>query len=249
MEDKETIHLQYFLNQTVEIAEYFENWLYPNQNDTSETDYKRSTYCDLYDVFSEAYQQKSGNSETISHNCIGCNFEEGADTINFFLQTNKNCKNIQYYLNLYSFLFYAQSERLAVIYKEVGYMTEKGEFNWSSFPNLQAIKYWANFFKHPKAYMFLHHPDFYIKTDPEKPNFKINGIIDDNFVKTFYRAGADNELLRKNLANKNNVKVFYPDLVETTKLLCNEFSKIISIIISDPIIIEKLEAYTTIKND
>ncbi len=246
MDDPEVKYLQYFFNQTVEVADYFENWLYPNQKDA---DIKISTYCTLYDAFSESYQKKIGKPGIIAHNCIGCNLEESARIITFFLQTNKNCRNIQYYLTLYSLLFYTHVERLAVIYKEIGYVTNKGEFNWNNFQNLQAIKYWANFFKHPKAYMFLHHPSFFIVTDPNKPNFMINGVIDDEFVKTFYKAGANNDLLRQKLANKNHVKVFYPDLIKMTQMLCVEFSKIVEVIINDPDIITKLESYTTIESD
>lgn len=248
MDNSETEHLKYFLNQTSTIADYFENWLFPTDDRYKVTGNKKSIYSVLYDVFSDNYKQKPGNQNAIAHNCIGCNFEDSTSNILYFLKTNKNCLSTQYYLTLYTFLFYAHAERLAVIYKEIGYVNGK-DFDWQSFPVLQSIKYWANFFKHPKASMLLHHPDFFIDTDPDKPNFLVNAVIDHEFVKTFYKASADNDLLRETLANKNYVKVFYPDLIETTKALCAEFSKIIDVIKNDPTVIEKLEPYTTIKSD
>lgn len=249
--DTERENLKFFLSQTLECYDYFDKWLYPKESEILEFDgipLKKSLYCDLFDTFLKHNQEKHQDPEIIAHNCIGCNFEEGARTIHYFLKTNKECLSVQYYLNLYSLLFYTHSERLAVIYKEIGFTQKnKTEFDWAAFPNLKMIKYWANFFKHPKAYMFLHHPDFYIDSDPEKPNFIITQVIDNNFVKEFYRAGADNNALRKLLENKENVKIFFPDLIETTKKLCKEFESIISVINSDKNFIDQLNHYTTIE--
>jgi hypothetical protein len=244
--NKENDILEYFHLQISECAEYFNNWLYPKENiDEDDKPFEKSVFCKIYDAFADFNSQK-GLSDT-SHNCIGCNFEEGARTIDYFLQSNKGCSNIQYYLNLYSFLFYAEAERLAVIYKEIGYTNSKLDFDWERFPNLQLIKYWANFFKHPKAYMFLHHPDYHIDSDPNKPNFMITLVIDNDFVKRFYKAGAKNEELRELLVNKARVKIFFPDLIDTTKILCDEFDKIITALTTNEVIIEKLNDYTTIE--
>jgi len=242
-------HLKYFLDQITESSDYFDKWLYPKVSDILEFDgepIKKSLYCDIYSAFEKYNQTKRNNTSLIVHNCIGCNFEEGALAINYFLETNKNCTNVQYYLNLYSFLFYAQAERLAVIYKEIGFTNNKSDFDWEAFPNLQLIKYWANFFKHPKSYMFLHHPLYFLETDPHKPNFNISPIIDNNFVKQFYRAGSDNNQLRQILENKENATVFFPDLIEMTKTLCEEFEKIIGVISSDKSALERLDGYTTV---
>jgi len=240
---------QYFFNQTVECAEYFEKWLYPSDERNKLTGSKKSIYDILYATFSDNYKRKTGKPQIIAHNCIGCNFEDSALTILYFLNSNRNCPHIAYYINLYTFLFYGHAERLAVIYQEIGYIDSNKKFDWSSFPVLQSIKYWANFFKHPKSAMLLHHPDFFIDTDPSKPNFMINEIINDKFIKTYYKGDKTNEELREKLANKNHVKIFYPDLVETTRQLCNEFSKIVDTIINNQGFIDKLEPYTTIKSD
>lgn len=242
-------HKEFFLGQISKCADYFDKWLYPEKSSVLEFDGEpldKSLYCKLYDTFLDYNQKKRNDHSLIVHNCIGCNFEEGARAIHYFLLTNRECTNVQYYLNLYSFLFYAQAERIGVIYKELGYCTNKGDFDWAQFQNLQKIKYWANFFKHPKAYMFLHHPDFFLETDPRKPNFLISHVIDSEFVKNFYRPGADNQQLRYFLENKKSVKVFFPDLIDFTKTLCDEFEKIISTISTKSSFIEKLNEYTTV---
>jgi len=242
-------HRQHFLNQTIECADYFEKWFYPSDNRNKLTGNKKSVYDVLYVTFSDNYKRKTGRPEMIAHNCIGCNFDDSALSILYFLNSNKNCANIEYYLNIYTFLFYGHAERLGVIYKELGFVDGNNKFDWSSFPALQSIKYWANFFKHPKSAMLLHHPDYFIDTDPSKPNFFINEIINDKFIKTYYKCDKSNDELREKLANKNHVKIFYPDLVETTKHLCDEFSKIVDTIISNQTFIDKLEPYTTIESD
>ncbi len=252
MNDIERNQLQYFLKQATESADYFSKWFerYDSEIlDDQNSPLKKSLFWDIHDAFLKHNQSKTENPDTYAHNCIGCNLEEGARAINYFLQTNKECFNVQYYLNIYSFLFYAQAERLAVIYKEIGFVNGYSEFDWEKFPNLQLIKYWANFFKHPKAYMFLHHPEYYIVSDPEKPNFLITLIIDNRFVDRFYQGKKHNTELRELLENKDKVKIFFPDLVETTKTLCEEFEKIIGTITSDSDIIEKLNAYTTIETE
>lgn len=251
MQETEKKHRHHFLEQAKESADYFSKWFdcYDNEIlDDQNLPLKKSLFCDIHDAFLKYNQNKIANPDSYAHNCIGCNLEEGARAINYFLHSNTNCLNLQYYLNIYSFLFYAQAERLAVIYKEIGFTNEKLEFDWEKFPNLRMIKYWANFFKHPKAYMFLHHPEYYIESDQERPNFLITLVIDNSFVDRFYQGQKRNTELRELLENKDKVKIFFPDLVTTTKTLCNEFSKIIEVINSDNSIIEKLNSYTTIEN-
>lgn len=243
---------EFFKKQVLDSAEYFENWLYKKQSKivAEENDeWKKTFYCDLYDVFSDYHRSQIGKEHEIAHNCIGCNFEEGTSNIELFFKYNQNSESERYFLTLYSLLFYLQAERLAVIYKELGYTVQnKDEFNWAAFPVLQRIKYWANFFKHPKYYMLLHHPAFYIEGDSFIPNFMINGVIDDDFINKFYSGGKLNEDLRVELENKDNFIVVFPNLLNLTKDLCNEFEKIVLLISNDKEIVSKLATYTTTKS-
>ena len=219
----------FFSSQTKQVYEYFNEWLFSNPDNKEEEESKKSIYCELYDVFHQKEFEVSNDSDKSYHNCIGCNFEEGCLTILDFLKKFSETTNISPYLTIYSLLFYSQAERLAVVYKELGY-TSGNSFDWTRFPTLRTIKHWANFFKHPKAYMFLHHPSYFIETDPEKPNFMINGVIDTAFVENFYRAGADNTMLQQLFENGTKFKIFYPDLLQFTRDLCAEFSAIIPVI-------------------
>jgi len=74
-------------------------------------------------------------------------------------------------------------------------------------------------------------------------------IIDDNFVQQFYKGGAKNDELRNRLINQDNVKVFFSDLLSTTKLLCEEFEKIITLIITEELIFKKLKMFNEVDYD
>ena len=231
----------YFSQQTVQVLEFFDKWFYSMKPLEESGFEKRARFCELFDVF---HEREGGDStwEVTHHNCLGCNFNEGCSTILDFLQRFSGSSNVCSYLSIYTLLFYSQAERLGVIYKELGFCT-KNAFDWQSFPSLSLIKHWANFFKHPKAYMYLHHPTYHIETDPGRPNFLVNGVIDSSFVKKFYRASADNEELTKQFQKGIHYKVFFPDLILLTTELCQTFNDIIPEI-KKPENIELLRKYT-----
>ena len=205
----------FFTNQTIQVRDYFEKWLFSN-SDNKDNEFKKSIYCELFDSFNQKEIEVRNEFEKHYHNCVGCNFEEGCLTILDFLKRFSGTTNVSPYLTIYSLLFYSQAERLAVIYMELGF-TNGEKFDWESFPILRTIKLWANLFKHPKAYMFLHHPDYFIETDPSKPDFMINGVINTDFIDNYYRAAADNKMLYKLFENGTQFKIFYPDLLKFTK--------------------------------
>jgi hypothetical protein len=246
---------KYFNEQIQHSESYFNKWLYTSESKIlthKGEPIKKTVYCELDDTFSNYHSSKIDNEHGIAHNCLSCNFKEGAKNIELFFEYNKNTNSRRYFLTLYSLMFYLQAERLGVIYKELGFNIEyKGEskFNWTAFPKLQRIKYWANFFKHPKYYMLLHHPMFFIEGDPYTPNLIINGIIDDAFIHKFYSGGKSNKDLRAELENKNNFIIIFPNLLNLTIDLCSEFEKIVTLITNDKETIAKLATYTTIKDD
>lgn len=226
----------FFGEQTKLVSNYFEEW-HKKFKTTGDADDGRSRYCQLFDVFEERERRElpiSTNKDSSSitfHNCIGCNFEEGCLNILDFVKQFSGTEKTRTYLTLYTLLFYTLAERMAVIYKELGIVDNKGNFNWNQFPVLRNIKHWANFFKHPKSYMFLHHPSYFLEDDPDRPDFLIEGEVDSNFVDSFYRAGSNNQQLRNLFANKKGWKIIFPNIVELTKKLCAEVDTICDLII------------------
>lgn len=232
----------FFVNQTQRAFELFKQWNESKANGINFIDDKpiESPYCRIHDAF-DSYHRKIANDPFLHiHNCIGCNLSATANEIYYFLETNRNCDYSGYYIKTFTLHFYTHIENLAVIFKELGY-------DWGSFPTFQLIRAWANFFKHPKSFMFIHHPTYHIETDPDKPNFMINEIIDSNFVREFYHTRADNDKLFVRLGNKEDCKVFFPDLALTIKALCFEFEEFIKLITSNEVYLEKLGVLTSIK--
>jgi hypothetical protein len=238
----------FFKQQVNKSEEYFENWFLINKGipNISHLQASQTVYTKLKDAFRINNLAEKDYRIEFGHNCIGCNFEEGARNILLFFRLNKETLSVRYFLTMYTLVFYLQAERLAVIYEELGY-TQKGktEFDWNRFPNLQNIKYWANFFKHPKSYMLLHHPIFYLEGDPDIPNILVNDIINEVFIRNYYNGPKKNEELRNRIANQDLVNIIFPNLLTFTTKACNEFEKIIEVITKDENHIKKLANFTT----
>lgn len=230
--------IAYFQKQIKESLDFFEAWLYPSayENLTYKgTPLKKSIFFDKLDVLSH-------DEEDYKHNCLPCNLTDGANLIRYFLKNNLTCESIRFFTNIYSVLLYQQAERFGVIYYQLDYKTNNNEFDWSQFPNLQIIKYWANFFKHPKSSMFLHHPTFHIESYSDNPNFMFDGCINSEFVKKYF-SGRKLNLELENLLLNKEFKIFFPDILGFTKLVCDESENLICIINSSKENIERLRLY------
>lgn len=238
----------FFSEQTKQVSDYFEKW-HTEFKYSSKNGDMRSRYCQLYDVFEDRERREPFNENNkkynspLYHNCIGCNLEEGCLNILDFTQRFSGGENARTYLTIYSLLFYTLAERMGVIYEELGIITDKNKFDWTKFPVLRQIKHWANFFKHPKSYMFLHHPDYFLENDPKRPNFLIEGEINSDFVNRYYKANANNEQLRSVLTNKKDWKIIFPDIVKFTKNLCYEIDNFCEYVIR-PENVEVLRSFT-----
>ncbi len=230
----------YFTEQIKESANYFDNWLYPSYYENLNNNglpLRRS-------IFHQKLENLSFGNDGYEHNSIPCNLKDGAMLINKFFKNNLGETNIRYFITLYSLLFYLQAEKCAVIYLQLGYH-QKGKldkFKWEEFPTLQKIKYWANFFKHPKSSIFLHHPTFHLESFQDNPNIGFKGKIDSAFVKKYFSGEKNNSKLEDLLLNQS-FKVFFPDIPSFTKELCSEFEKLIDIINSEPKNIEILKKF------
>ncbi len=237
----------FFSEQTKLAAAYFEQWHHAFKSKTGDRG-ERSRYCQLFDVFEDREKRELINAGVKEddipsfHNCLGCNFEEGCMNVLDFLKEFEGTEKTRTYLTVYTLLFYTLAERLAVVYQELGVVNGK-QFDWQQFPVLRNIKHWANFFKHPKAYMFLHHPGYFLENDPDRPNFMINGEVDTVFVDSFYRAGADNIKLRSLFENKKGWNIIFPDLLQMTKDLCDEVDKACDFVMQ-PSNVEVLRTFT-----
>lgn len=167
-----------------------------------------SGFCSLQNITHLGIKAKSSY-----HNCLACQLEEGNNKLIRFLHDTDTSKNDveekEYIFTVFILLLYLQVEKLNTIFKFIGITFEFVEENWKV---LGEIRKWANFIKHPKGFLFTHHPDFHFETENIKPD-KNTKIIGSEFVFKLYNH-EDKEKLNQTIqqiGNKNNLIVLIPD--------------------------------------
>ena len=104
-------------------------------------------------------------------------------------------------------------------------------------------KNWANFLKHPKAFLLTHHAsynDFEIDSNAIK--------INDEFVKKYYNGDKHNGFLYQTISNNTNIQVILPDIYALTTGLGKELKILKNIIDDNPIYQSVLRDKTVLEN-
>lgn len=125
----------------------------------------------------------------------------------------------------------------------------------SHFKVFQQIRKWANFIKHPKAFILTHHPDYGFEDCGFDFGKKFQLIINDQFVQQYYKGARNqdeqkriNKELFEKLKNKRDILVSFPDIVKLTNKLCYSIEKFVELIVRNPIYVEILNDDSTISN-
>ena len=166
-----------------------------------------------------------GEHDREGHVCLGCNLNDSLVMLHTFLKDIKSEYSIEYKFTMFILLLYLIVEKLATIFKVIGITQEYVEENWSI---MVEIRKWANFIKHPKGFLFTHHPEYIFETGdfltPEQKKDSPNKYIEYDFVKRFYTREnpAQTKELLKQIANKDKVIVILP----APDRLTEEFAKI-----------------------
>jgi hypothetical protein len=109
------------------------------------------------------------------------------------------------------------------IFKIIGITMDYVEKNW---PVLIEIRKWANFIKHPKGFLFTHHPKYIFENESiSKSN---NQIIDYEIVIKFYNRESDDSFKKSihEMGNKKNLIVLVPSperIINEYVIVCREF--------------------------
>jgi len=201
--------------------------------------------------------QAFGEFHINGHNCLGCNLQEDVDWIESFLE-QANAENyfvagmhIEYFFKTYLFHLYLLTEKIFEIKKIIGLPESYKETEFEVF---RTIKLWANFFKHPKAFILTHHPVYCFDSEIDKiENFSKNNenkIIDLTFIKKYYSGEDRNKYknLTGELRKNNNVKVIIPSIDILTQDFCNACAVFIGIIKENKAYREILNDLTTLEN-
>jgi len=223
--DPSDLHAQKELNQAFEV---FDSEIYPDDE---------SIMCSIHDSFNK----ENGNS----HNCIGCNLADFTQLLHSSLQNVLVSTSIEAFSNviLYSYLLVERFEEIFKI------MQLPESYRARHFRAFGKIRRWSNFLKHPKAFMLVHHPEYYFENEVEiEPNDKKKyTFINQEFIDKYYSGGKNNSKLYKELTNNKNVIVLLPLLDRLMVDFCAEQKKFIEIISSNEVFKEILDENSTIK--
>ena len=174
--------------------------------------------CEIHDYFDSLE----------NHNCIGCNLASREMHILNFLKSHKKITDIEESYSLYILRCYLLVECIYEIFRIVE-LPES--YRIKHFKTFITIKNWANFFKHPKAFLLVHHPYYILENDKDEiPNIKKSIVIDTAFINKYYSGDKKNKELYKLLSNKKDVYVKMPKVDELTELFCNEFRQFVYLI-------------------
>jgi len=192
--------------------------------------------CELHDAF--------GTYDTFHHNCLGCNFADSIWLINNFLQTYALQETIQYAYSTFIVLAYLLVERIDTLFNIIEL---NKTYRAEHFKVLLEIRRWANFLKHPKAFLLTHHPVFSFSSSPKNKELSENAnvVIDHAFVGRYYMNDDRNKALYKELENKESVLVIFPDVVRLAKDLCKAMHDCVAVVRDNPVYRWELEDKTT----
>jgi hypothetical protein len=187
--------------------------------------------CSINEAFVEFHED--------GHNCLGCNLQDQATLISDFLGSADVCYSKIHFFTIYNLLLYLLTERILEIKKIIGLPSGYKE---DKFRVLKEVKLWANFLKHPKAFILTHHPKYVFNgEDYERDSKK---IIDFEYILKYYSGEDINKykVLVRELRNNKNVLVELPDLKRLTHDFCEACKEFIDII-------KENKAYREILND
>jgi hypothetical protein len=191
----------------------------------------------------ESYQEDHGEQ---AHNCIACNL---ADFNTLLLNSLNNYEKIDNNLEAFtSFLFYAYLlvERFEEIFRIIKL---PDSYELKHFQTFKKIKRWTNFLKHPKAFLFVHHAEYFFESQVTIDNSKKEYIIiDTDFINEYYSGDKNNSKLYPFLTNKQKVIVIYPDLINLTVEFTTGQEHFIDIVCNNPVFKDLLSEKSVIKD-
>ncbi len=243
----ETFNLKIVIEQFKEID------MKPNR--TIQIDHIKNVLENNLDIFSEIYDFEHYssnfcylnyhmNENDSSHNCIACNLNE---TLSYTLDSIRNTPSYAYVEHYYCFVIqslYLTAERVLSVSKSAFQIDEIVD----SYPTTMQIRKWANFFKHPKSFLFCHHPDYFIDgfDNDDLENYDL--IIDSTFIEVYYKDGSKNQELKENLENKQNVAVIFPKIDRLFKDFHVELNLFLNDLNDNPELVEELINRATIED-
>jgi hypothetical protein len=225
----------------------------------------KAKFKECFEIFSTKCFQQNGEAiscklisafcsgDERAHNCLGCNFSDSTELILRYLKKFGEYDSVQDDFKMYILLLYLLVERIQVILEVIQIPESYKEKHFKVF---QLIRKWANFTKHPKAFILTHHPLFdFDDSGSGNRDGKFSIIIDSTFVDRYYKGASSieeqkktNKELFSKIANAKDVLVLYPDIARLTDHLSYSYNKFIELILKNEVFVEMLQDQTTLVN-
>lgn len=200
--------------------------------------------CQIHDAF--------GGNKGEHHNCLGCNFAESQELILNFLEKSDQYSDIKEAVTIYILTLYLLVERMDTVMDMVQVPTVYKEKHFKVF---QQIRKWANFIKHPKAFILTHHPEYDFEDSGIEWEKEFTITMNDQFINEYYKGESDpvkqkakNKDLYDKLRNQKNIKVVFPDIAKLMKKLCHSINAFKDLILQNQVYIDILNDESTIAN-
>lgn len=212
-------------------SEIYDSQTYPNGIE--------SIMCSIHNSFH--------SDDEKSHNCIGCNLAEYTNLLRSSLSKNEETTDALAVFSSNIFFCYLLVERFEEIFKIVQL---QDKYKQKYFQVFAKIRRWCNFLKHPKAFMFVHHPEYYFEGGVELEDTDRSGktMINQEFIDRYYSGSSENTKLYQILTNKKDVIVIFPNLSDIIKDFCSAQTKFIELISQNEMIKELLNGQSTLND-
>lgn len=198
---------------------------------------------------SKSYSQfctlhKELESNELDHNCLGCNLNDICIYTRFQLEQSLSMDSVKNSYTQIIIALYLLVERIDTI---LNLIKLDDEYREENFKTLKKIRKWANFIKHPKAFILVHHP---VSTfvgckynQAIKDQFEVK--ITNSFINEFYSNDDRNKKLFDTIQNKDKVLVIYPNIIELIESFVKEMATFNQLIRKNEIYRSKLTKMTT----
>lgn len=180
------------------------------------------------------------------HNCVACNLQYTNERIINYLLSFRGFDDINTTYSIFIMLLYLQVE---CIFEYINIIRIPEAYVQKNFRCLYKIKRWANFLKHPKSFLLVHHPIWrYEEDEYDKVDKKLSTIIDNNFVDKYFKGDKLNNELYKVLAKKEFIVVLFPNPIKLIEEYCTTQKKFKDLISSNQLVRDILGDEASIKN-
>jgi len=181
--------------------------------------YETEIFPEDYSIFCELHKLMEDEEE--DHNCIGCNLDENALLLYSTLGLLEGYSSVVNKMRMLIITVYLLIERIDTI---LGIVEIHKGYRTDNFKTLYQVRKWANFVKHPKAFILAHHPIYSIEgfSGNSKLRKEAEVVVDFKFIQKYYSDDKHNDELYKEMQNKEGVLVVFPNPLKLISKLCSE---------------------------